>query len=234
MAKRGKKLLEARQKVDPAVKYELREALDLVRELAFAKFDESVEVAVRLGVDPRHADQMVRGSVVLPHGIGKTPRVLVFAKGEKEREALEAGADYVGADDFAQKISEGWLDFDRTAATPDMMGVVGKLGKILGPRGLMPNPKSGTVALDIGRVVREIKAGKVEFRVDRAGIIHAGIGKVSFSLEALEENAQALLETLTRLKPATSKGKYMRSIALSSTMGPGVKVDEIVAMNTLK
>lgn len=234
MAKRGKKLLEARKKVDPAVKYELREALDLVRELAFAKFDESVEVAVRLGVDPRHADQMVRGSVVLPHGIGKTPRVLVFAKGEKEREALEAGADYVGADDFAQKISEGWLDFDRTAATPDMMGVVGKLGKILGPRGLMPNPKSGTVALDIGRVVREIKAGKVEFRVDRAGIIHAGIGKVSFSLEALEENAQALLETLTRLKPATSKGKYMRSIALSSTMGPGVKVDEIVVGNALK
>jgi large subunit ribosomal protein L1 len=234
MAKRGKKLLEARKKVDPAVKYELREALDLVKELAFAKFDESVEVAVRLGVDPRHADQMVRGSVVLPHGIGKTPRVLVFAKGEKEREALEAGADYVGADDFAQKISEGWLDFDRTAATPDMMGVVGKLGKILGPRGLMPNPKSGTVALDIGRVVREIKAGKVEFRVDRAGIIHAGIGKVSFPLEALEENAQALLETLTRLKPATSKGKYMRSIALSSTMGPGVKVDEIVVGNALK
>jgi large subunit ribosomal protein L1 len=234
MAKRGKKLLEARQRVDPVVKYELREALDLVRELAFAKFDESVEVAVRLGVDPRHADQMVRGSVVLPHGIGKTPRVLVFAKGEKEREALEAGADYVGADDFAQKISEGWLDFDRTAATPDMMGVVGKLGKILGPRGLMPNPKSGTVALDIGRVVREIKAGKVEFRVDRAGIIHAGIGKVSFSLEALEENAQALLETLTRLKPATSKGKYMRSIALSSTMGPEVKVDEIVVGNALK
>jgi large subunit ribosomal protein L1 len=234
MAKRGKKLLEARKKVDPAVKYELREALDLVKELAFAKFDESVEVAVRLGVDPRHADQMVRGSVVLPHGIGKTPRVLVFAKGEKEREALEAGADYVGADDFAQKISEGWLDFDRTAATPDMMGVVGKLGKILGPRGLMPNPKSGTVALDMGRVVREIKAGKVEFRVDRAGIIHAGIGKVSFSLEALEENAQTLLETLTRLKPATSKGKYMRSIALSSTMGPGVKVDEVVVGNALK
>lgn len=234
MAKRGKKLLEARKKVDPAVKYELREALDLVKELAFAKFDESVEVAVRLGVDPRHADQMVRGSVVLPHGLGKTPRVLVFAKGEKEREALEAGADYVGADDFAQKISEGWLDFDRTAATPDMMGVVGKLGKILGPRGLMPNPKSGTVALDIGRVVREIKAGKVEFRVDRAGIIHAGIGKVSFSLEALEENAQTLLETLTRLKPATSKGKYMRSIALSSTMGPGIKVDEIVVGNALK
>jgi large subunit ribosomal protein L1 len=202
--------------------------------LAFAKFDESVEVAVRLGVDPRHADQMVRGSVVLPHGVGKNPRVLVFAKGEKEREALEAGADYVGADDFAQKISEGWLDFDRTAATPDMMGVVGKLGKILGPRGLMPNPKSGTVALDIGRVVREIKAGKVEFRVDRAGIIHAGIGKVSFSLEALEENAQTLLETLTRLKPVTSKGKYMRSIALSSTMGPGVKVDEIVVVSTLK
>jgi len=234
MAQHGKKMLEAHRKFDKNKRYELRDALQLVKETAFAKFNESVEMAVRLGVNPRHADQMVRGSVVLPHGVGKTPRVLVFAKGEKEREAIEAGAEYVGAEELAQKITEGWLDFDRAAATPDMMGVVGRLGKILGPRGLMPNPRSGTVALDIGRVVREIKAGKVEFRVDRAGIVHAGIGKVSFPLESLEENAHTLLETLVRLKPATSKGKYMRSIALASTMGPGVKVDEMVVANTLK
>lgn len=234
MAHRGKKLLEARKKLDRTKTYGLREALGLVQELSFAKFDESVDIAVNLGVDPRHADQMVRGGVVLPHGIGKTPKVLVFAKGEKEREALDAGADYVGAEEFAQKITEGWLDFDRTAATPDMMGVVGRLGKILGPRGLMPNPKTGTVSLDIGRVVREIKAGKVEFRVDRAGIVHAGIGKISFSLDALEENANTLLESLARLKPATSKGKYIKNIALSSTMGPGVKVDEVVVANALK
>lgn len=170
----------------------------------------------------------------MPHGIGKTLRILVFAKGDKEREAIEAGADFVGGDDLAQRIQEGWLEFDRTAATPDMMSVVGKLGKILGPRGLMPNPKTGTVSPDIGRVIGEIKAGKVDFRVDRAGIIHAGIGKVSFELESLEENAQALLETLTRLKPQTSKGKYMRSISLSSTMGPGVKVDEVAMANVLR
>lgn len=229
MAQHGKKMIEARKKFDKGQRYELHEALNLIKDMAFAKFDESVEIAVRLGVNPRHADQMVRGSVVLPHGIGKVPRVLVFAKGEKEREALEAGADYVGAEDLAQKITEGWLDFDRAAATPDMMGIVGRLGKILGPRGLMPNPRTGTVALEIGRVVREIKAGKVEFRVDRAGIVHAGIGKVSFAIEALEENANTLLETLVRMKPATSKGKYMKSIALSSTMGPGVKVDEAIA-----
>jgi large subunit ribosomal protein L1 len=234
MARHGKKLIEARKKVERGTKHPLREALQLVKELAFANFDESVELAVRLGVNPRHADQMVRGSVVLPHGVGKVPRVLVFAKGEKEREALEAGADYVGGEDLAQKITEGWLDFDRTAATPDMMGVVGRLGRILGPRGLMPNPRTGTVAVDIGRVVREIKAGKVEFRVDRAGIVHAGIGKVSFSVEALEENAQTLLETLIRLKPATSKGKYMRSIACASTMGAGIKVDEVAVAAALR
>jgi large subunit ribosomal protein L1 len=234
MAQHGKKMLEACKKFDKSRRYELHDALQLVKDIAFAKFDESVEMAVRLGVNPRHADQMVRGSVVLPHGVGKVPRVLVFAKGEKEREALDAGADYVGAEELAQKITEGWLDFDRAAATPDMMGVVGRLGKILGPRGLMPNPRTGTVALDIGRVVREIKAGKVEFRVDRAGIVHAGIGKISFSLESLEDNAHTLLETLVRLKPATSKGKYMKSIALASTMGPGVKVDEMVVANTLK
>jgi large subunit ribosomal protein L1 len=234
MAQHGKKMLEAYKKFEKSKKYELHDALQMVKDIAFATFDESVEMAVRLGVNPRHADQMVRGSVVMPHGVGKVPRVLVFAKGDKEREALDAGADFVGAEDLAQKITEGWLGFDRAAATPDLMGVVGRLGKILGPRGLMPNPRTGTVALDIGRVVQEIKAGKVEFRVDRAGIIHAGIGKVSFPLESLEENAQTLLETLVRLKPATSKGKYMKSIALASTMGPGVKVDETVVANTLK
>lgn len=227
MAQHGKRMAAAQQKVDKSVKYALHDALQLVKEVASAKFDESVDVAVRLGVNPRHADQMVRGSVVLPHGVGKPQRVLVFAKGEKEREAQEAGADYVGGEDLAQKITEGWLDFDRAVATPDMMGVVGRLGKILGPRGLMPNPRTGSVTLDIGRVVREIKAGKVEFRVDRAGIVHANIGKVSFPVESLEENAQSLLETLVRLKPATSKGKYMRSITCTSTMGPGIKVDEV-------
>jgi large subunit ribosomal protein L1 len=234
MARHGKKLGGAREKVDRGSKYDLHEALRLVKELAYANFDESVEVVVRLGVNPRHADQMVRGSVVLPHGVGKVPRILVFAKGEKEREALDAGADYVGGEDLAQKITDGWLDFDRAAATPDMMGVVGRLGKILGPRGLMPNPRTGTVTLDIGRVVQEIKAGKVEFRVDRAGIVHAGIGKVSFPLESLEENAQTLLETLVRLKPATSKGKYMRSIACSSTMGAGIKIDEVAVATALR
>jgi large subunit ribosomal protein L1 len=234
MAQHGKKIREARQKVDRNQKYDLREALSHVQELSYARFDESVEVAVRLGVNPRHADQMVRGSVVLPHGVGRVPRVLVFAKGDKEREAREAGADFVGGEDLAQRITDGWLDFDRTAATPDMMSVVGRLGRILGPRGLMPNPRTGTVSLDIGRVVQEIKSGKIEFRVDRAGIIHVGIGKVSFPLESLEENAQALLDTLNRLKPATSKGKYMKAIALSSTMGPGIKVDEMAVANALR
>ena len=234
MARYGKKALEARKKLQSGQRYALREALELVKSLSFARFDETVEIAVRLGVDPRHADQMVRGSVVLPHGVGKVPRVLVFAKGEKEREALEAGADYVGSEDLAQRITEGWLDFDRTVATPDMMGVVGRLGKILGPRGLMPNPRTGTVTLEVARVVKEIKAGKVEFRVDRAGNIHAGIGRVSFPLESLEENAQTLLDTLVRLKPTSSKGKYMRSVALSSTMGPGIKVDETAVTGVLR
>ncbi|MGQ4807757.1 50S ribosomal protein L1 [Candidatus Entotheonellaceae bacterium PAL068K] len=234
MARHGKKHIEARKRLDPGRKYELRDALQLVQALAVANFDESVEMAVHLGVNPRHADQMVRGSVVLPHGVGKVPRVLVFAKGEKEREALQAGADYVGGEDLAQKITEGWMDFDRTAATPDMMAIVGRLGRILGPRGLMPNPRTGTVSLDIGRVVREIKAGKVEFRVDRAGIVHAGIGRVSFPIESLEENAQTLLETLMRLKPASSKGKYLRSIACTSTMGVGIKVDEGVVATALR
>lgn len=234
MARHGKKINEARGKIDSTKRYELREALELLKELSYARFDESVEMAVRLGVNPRHADQMVRGSVVLPNGIGRVPRVLVFAKGDKEREARDAGADYVGGDDLAQKISEGWLEFDRTAATPDMMSVVGKLGKILGPRGLMPNPKTGTVSPDIGQVVEEIKSGKVEFRVDKAGIVHVGIGKVSFELDSLEANATALLETLTRVKPATSKGKYMKGISLSSTMGPGIKLDELAVANAFR
>ena len=234
MARHGKKIREAREKIDSTKRYELREALELLKELSYARFDESVEMAVRLGVNPRHADQMVRGSVVLPNGIGRVPRVLVFAKGDKEREARDAGADYVGGDDLAQKITEGWLEFDRTAATPDMMSVVGRLGKILGPRGLMPNPKTGTVSPDIGQVVEEIKSGKVEFRVDKAGIVHVGIGKISFELDSLEANATALLETLTRVKPATSKGKYMKGISLSSTMGPGIKIDELAVANALR
>ncbi len=234
MARHGKKIGAAREKIDSTRRYELREALELLKEASFASFDESVELAVRLGVNPRHADQMVRGSVALPNGIGRVPRVLVFAKGDKEREARDAGADYVGGDDLAQKITEGWLEFDRTAATPDMMSVVGKLGKILGPRGLMPNPKTGTVSPDIGQVVEEIKSGKVEFRVDKAGIVHVGIGKVSFELDSLEANATALFETLTRVKPATSKGKYLKGISLSSTMGPGIKIDELAVANALR
>jgi large subunit ribosomal protein L1 len=222
----GKKYATARSLVDRTRRYALPEALSLVKKIHPAKFDETVELAVRLGVDPRHADQMVRGSVVMPHGIGKVPRVLVFAKGDKEKEALEAGADHVGAEELVSKIQqESWLEFDRAVATPDMMSLVGRLGRLLGPRGLMPNPKSGTVTFEVGRVVREIKAGKVEFRVDKAGIIHAPVGKVSFADEALIENAHALIEALIRSKPASSKGQYIRGIAVSSTMGPGVKVD---------
>jgi large subunit ribosomal protein L1 len=235
MPKHGKKYLAARNLLDRTRRYELTEALSLVKKIHPARFDETVEVAVRLGVDPRHADQMVRGSVVMPHGVGKVPRVAVFAKGEKDKEALEAGADYVGAEDLVAKIQqEGWLEFDRAVATPDMMGLVGRLGKILGPRGLMPNPKSGTVTFDVARVVREIKAGKVEFRVDKAGIIHAPVGRVSFADEALVENARALIDALIRMKPASSKGQYIKGIAISSTMGPGVKVDQTQANSTLR
>ena len=229
----GKKYVAARNLVDRTKRYDLPEALSLVKQIHPAKFDETVEVAVRLGVDPRHADQMVRGSVVMPHGTGKVARVLVFAKGEKEKEALEAGADYVGAEDLVAKIQqEGWLEFDRAVATPDMMSLVGRLGRLLGPRGLMPNPKSGTVTFEVGRVVREIKAGKVEFRVDKAGIIHAPVGKVSFADETLVENARALIDALIRMKPSSSKGQYIRGIAVSSTMGPGVKVDPTQAIVT--
>lgn len=223
--KAGKKRAAAIQKPDRSHRYDLGEAVSLVKELAFANFDESVDVAVRLGVDPKHADQMVRGAVVLPHGTGKTNRVLVFAKGEKVAEAEEAGADYVGADDFVTKIGEGWLEFDTVIATPDMMGQVGRLGRVLGPRGLMPNPKVGTVTFDVDKAVREAKAGKVEFRVEKAGIVHAQVGKKSFGKSELAGNVRSLVGALVKAKPAAAKGTYLRSITLSSTMGPGIKVD---------
>ncbi len=229
MAKSGKNYLANRAKVDSEKKYSLAEAVELLKSLASKKFDESVDVAVRLGVDPRHADQMVRGAVVLPHGTGKSARVIVFAKGEKELEARDAGADFVGGDDLAKKINEGWLDFDKAVATPDMMGVVGKLGRVLGPRGVMPNPKVGTVTFDLARAIKDIKAGKVDFRVEKAGIVHAPVGRISFSAEKLSENITTLIETLNRLKPASSKGNYMRGFTLSTTMGPGIRVD----LNTL-
>jgi large subunit ribosomal protein L1 len=227
MAKRGKKYLEAKAKIDTGKRYPVNEAMELVVASVRAKFDETVDAAIRLGVNPAHADQMVRGSVVLPNGLGKSVRVLVFAKGEKEKEALEAGADVVGSDDVIEKIKGGWLEFDRVIATPDMMGSVGKLGKILGPRGLMPNPKVGTVTFDVGKTVEELKAGKVEFRVEKAGIVHCPVGKASFGAEKLAANFLALLEMVIKLKPASSKGIYVRSIALSTVMGPGVKVDPL-------
>lgn len=226
MPKHGKKYTDAVKQFDRNIAYEAPEALELVRKIAPGKFDETVEVVVRLGVDPRHADQQVRGAVVLPHGTGKTRTVLVFAKGDKAKEAEDAGADFVGAEDMVAKIQqEGWLGFDVAIATPDMMGNVGKLGRILGPRGLMPNPKTGTVTFDIVRAVQEVKAGKIEYRVDKAGNIHAPIGKVSFSTEQLLENLRTLIGTLVRAKPATTKGQYLKGISVSSTMGPGVKVN---------
>ncbi len=235
MGKRGKKYRAAREKIDGTTRYTLEEAVELVIGASYAKFDETVDVALRLGVDPRHADQMVRGAVVLPHGRGKQVRVLVFARGEKEKEALEAGADHVGAEELAERIQkEGWLEFDKAIATPDLMGVVGKLGRILGPRGLMPNPKVGTVTFDVARAVKEVKAGKVDFKVDKAGVLHAPIGKVSFGKDKLLDNAKALLEAVVRLKPASSKGVYLRGIALSSTMGPGVKVDPAHIRNMMR
>jgi len=231
MSKIGKGLLEAKGKVEPGKKYNLKDGVELVVDTARAKFDETVDAAIRLGVNPAHADQMVRGSVVLPHGLGKAVRVLVFAQGEKEKEALDAGADFVGGDDIIEKIKSGWLEFDRVVATPDMMGGVGKLGKILGPRGLMPNPKVGTVTFDVATAVRELKAGKVEFRVEKAGIVHSPVGKISFGPDKLRENIQALLDAITKLKPASSKGTYLKGIALSSTMGPGVRVDPVDVRN---
>jgi large subunit ribosomal protein L1 len=225
MPKIPKNRAKATTLVDPGRKYSVEEACALVLKTRFAKFDETVDLAVRLGVNPKHADQMVRGAIVLPHGTGKTVRVLVFAKGEKEREAREAGADFAGSDDLVAKVSEGFLDFDRVIATPDMMGSVGKLGRVLGPRGLMPNPKVGTVTFDVGAAVRDAKGGKIEYRVEKAGIVHARIGKVSFNEQALADNATALITALVRQKPSTAKGAYLRSITVSSTMGPGIKID---------
>lgn len=227
MLRRGKRILAAKAKVELGKRYTLKEAAEMVVSMAGVKFDETVDAAVRLGVNPAHADQMVRGSVVLPNGLGKTVRVLVFAKGDKEKEALEAGADLVGNDEVIEKIKGGWLEFDRVIATPDMMGSVGKIAKILGPRGLMPNPKVGTVTFEIANAVKELKAGKVEFRVEKAGIVHSPVGKVSFGAEKLSENVSALLETIIKLKPASSKGIYIKSIALSSTMGAGVRIDPL-------
>lgn len=225
MKHRGKAYRAALTKVDRTQRYPLEEGLRLVHETARAKFDETVEVAVRLGVDPRQADQNVRGTVVLPHGMGKSVRVLAFAKGEKEREAQQAGADFVGAEDLIKKISDGWVGFDNAVATPDMMAAVGRIGKILGPRGLMPNPKAGTVTFDIAKAVKEIKAGKLEFRVDKAGIIHIPVGKVSFGPQKLLDNAKAVLVSVVRAKPASAKGHYILGVTLSTTMGPGIKVD---------
>jgi len=221
----AKKTKAAHEKVDRSQKYALSRACSLVKEAAFAKFDETVDISVRLGVNPKHADQIVRGAVVLPHGTGQTLKVLVFAKGEKAKEAEAAGADLVGEADLVNKVQEGFMDFDRVIATPDMMGLVGKLGRVLGPRGLMPNPKVGTVTFDVKTAVGEAKAGKVEYRVEKAGIVHARIGKVSFKPEALEINANTLITALVRQKPSTAKGTYLKSITLSSTMGPGVRVD---------
>jgi len=223
--KHGKKYRQSVAKVEHRP-YPLNDAIQLARDASFVKFDETLEVALRLGVDPKHADQMVRGTVVLPHGLGKTARVLVFASGEKLREAEEAGADVVGGDELAKRIEGGWLEFDSVVATPDMMRVVGRLGKVLGPRGLMPNPKAGTVTLDVAKAVQEIKAGKVEFRVDKTGIIHAPVGKLSFGTDRLRENAEALIGAVLKAKPSAAKGKYVRGVSLSSTMGPGIKVDD--------
>ncbi|NUN12714.1 MAG: 50S ribosomal protein L1 [Myxococcales bacterium] len=227
MSQRGKKHRAAVAKVDRTALYDLASAVTLAKNVSYAKFEESVDIAVKLGVNPRHADQMVRGACVLPHGTGKTARVVVFAKGEKAKEAEDAGADRVGGDDLVEDIKNGWLEFDKAIATPDMMGAVGKIGRVLGPRGLMPNPKVGTVTFDVGNAVKEAKAGKIEFRTEKAGIVHSTIGKKSFSANALEENARALIDTLIRLKPATAKGRYVRGVAVSTTMGPGVKVDPV-------
>lgn len=221
----ARKIDEAGKKLEDGKEYSLEEAVRLVKELSYVKFDETVDLAVNLGVDSKKSDQMVRGTVVLPHGTGKKVKVLVFAKGEKEKEALEAGADFVGSEELAEKIQQGWMDFDSAVATPDIMGLVGKLGKVLGPRGLMPNPKLGTVTFDVAKAVREIKAGKVEYRTEKAGILHVPVGKVSFDEAALLGNARVVMDSVSKSKPVTSKGKYIKKITLSSTMGPGVRVD---------
>ena len=229
-----KRLKATEALIDRTKTYSVDEAMEIVKQAPAAKFDESVDLSLRLGVDPKHADQMVRGAIVLPHGIGKTVRVAVFAKGEKEREAREAGADVVGAEDLVEKIQGGFMDFDSTIATPDLMGQVGRLGKVLGPRGLMPNPKMGTVTFDVARAVREVKAGKVEFRVDKAGNVHVQVGRKSFPQESLVANAMALLEAIIKAKPAASKGVYLRSLTLSTTMGPGIPVDAQRVANQFK
>jgi large subunit ribosomal protein L1 len=234
MPKRGKKYLEAVKDLDPQKRYDIAEAVGLTIERSFAKFDETVDVAVRLGVDPRHADQMVRGSVILPNGLGKEVKVLVFAKGEKEKEALDAGADFAGGDDILEKIKGGWFGFDKTIATPDMMGTVGKIGKLLGPRGLMPNAKTGTVTFDVAKAVNELKAGKIDFRVDKTGIVHAPLGKVSFGKEKIIENMASLFEILLKLKPSASKGTYVKGVTVSTTMGIGLKIDPTVVKEIVK
>ncbi len=223
--KRSKRYRELIAKVDRDKEYSLEEAVKLLKSVSTAKFDETVEIAMRLGVDPRHADQMVRGTVVLPHGTGKNIRVLVFAKGDKVQEALDAGADYAGLDEYIEKINKGWLDFDVAVATPDVMSKIGRLGRILGSRGLMPNPKSGTVTMDVAKAVKEIKAGKIDFRVDKTGIVHSGIAKVSFDDEKIVDNIKTFVNAVIRLKPAAAKGTYLKSIAISSTMGPGIFID---------
>ena len=233
MAKRGKKYSEAKMKVNSG-RYDFSEAVQLSLGSAFAKFDETVDLAVRLGVDPRHADQMVRGSVILPHGLGRDVKVLVFAKGEKEKEASDAGADFVGTDDLIEKIKAGWFGFDKAVATPDMMGTVGKIGRLLGPRGLMPNAKTGTVTFDLEKAIKELKAGKIDFKVEKAGIVHAPMGKVSFGVDKIVDNISAFLETVVRLKPVSSKGTYLKGIAISTTMGPGIKIDTTFVKDLIK
>lgn len=228
MPKRSKKHTEALKKIDRTLQYDPLEAMTLAVASSHVKFDETVDVAVRLGVDPRHADQMVRGTVVLPNGLGKEVKVLVFAKGEKEQEALDAGADFIATDDVVEKIKEGWFGFDKAIATPDMMGTVGKLGRVLGPRGLMPNAKTGTVTFELEKAIKELKAGKIDFRVEKAGVVHAPVGKISFGPEKLAENVKAFLDKIVALKPAASKGTYLKTISISSTMGPGIKVDPML------
>ena len=222
---KGKKYKDARAKVEREKNYELDEAIKLLKEASFAQFDEAVDLAVRLGVNPRHADQMVRGTVLLPHGTGRQTKVLVFAKGEKEKEATDAGADFVGAEDLVEKITKGWVEFDKAIATPDMMGMVGRIGKILGPRGLMPNPKTGTVTFNISEAVADLKKGKIEFKVDKTGIVHVAVGKISFAAEKLRENIASLIDIIIKLKPSTSKGVYLKGLVLSTTMGTGIKID---------
>ena len=234
MPKRGKKYVESRGKVDSLRRHSVAEAIELALNSSYAKFDETIDVAVKLGVDPRHADQMVRGTVILPNGLGKEVKVLVFAKGEKEKEALDAGADFAGNDEIVEKIKGGWFGFDRVVATPDVMGTVGKIGKLLGPRGLMPNAKTGTVTFDIAKAVNELKAGKIDFRVEKAGIVHAPLGKVSFGVDKLVENFTSFLDKVIRLKPVASKGVYLKSIAISTTMGPGIKIDTVLAKDMIK